>query len=47
MQTVFIDSKEEGWKELREVVTENPLLDDDGQLSCRGFARFVSSPKSM
>lgn len=44
MQTVFVDSKDESWAELREVVKNNPLVDKTGQLLHRGFARCVAPP---
>lgn len=41
METFFLASKDESWKELREVVKEYPLVSEEGYLSARGFARYV------
>lgn len=41
VQTDLIESKDESWKALREVLQENSLLDSDRQLSYRGITRCV------
>lgn len=41
METYFLESQQDSWAVLREVIKANPMLDEHGQLICRGFARHV------